>query len=115
HPPAPYRSPMPTARSLRLRFASSRRAGARRTLLVLPIALVAACSEVTPTAPAAARAPAAAPAFDKSGATTPKTETFVYDGRARTQSFGDGHSVQFEANSVCDPTASGYGPDVWDQ
>jgi hypothetical protein len=107
---------MPTARSLKLRFAMSRRrAAGRRILFLIPVAAAVACSDGPSTAPAATRAPVA-PALDRIGvATPPKTETFVYDGRARTQSFGDGHSVRFDAQSVCDPSSSAYGPDTWDQ
>ncbi|AHG87937.1 hypothetical protein J421_0400 [Gemmatirosa kalamazoonensis] len=109
---------MITARRLRLRFALSRRRPGR-ALVLLPLvammALVTACSD-SPTEAAGTSRPRATSAFDKTGAATdPKTETFVYDGRARTQSFGDGHSVRFDANSVCDPKTSGYGPGTWDQ
>jgi hypothetical protein len=112
---------MLTARSLRIRFALSRRTVARRALYLLPaaaVALSAACSDVSTTAPSAAQPSVSAPTFDKgpgaTSATDPKTETFVYDGQDRTQSFGEGHKVHFDANSVCDPTTSGYGPGTWD-
>jgi hypothetical protein len=107
---------MPTDRHLRLRLALSRRAAARRPLALVPVlavALTAACSDVSSTAPA----PRSAASLDKgpsSYATAPKTDTFVYDGQDRTQSFGDGHKVHFDANSVCDPRTSGYGPGTWD-
>jgi hypothetical protein len=113
---------MLTARNLRLRFALSRRAAARHALRLLPAAalvvLSTACSDVSTTAPATAQPSVSAPSFafgpGSTSATDPKTETFVYDGQDRTQSFGEGHKVHFDANSVCDPNTSGYGPGMWD-
>jgi hypothetical protein len=80
---------------------------------------LAACSDaglVTPEARPSPSAPSLLTGSLTSASSIPgaKTETFVYDGRARTQSFGEGHSVRFGANSVCDPSASGYGPGTWD-
>jgi hypothetical protein len=95
------------------RTAGSRRL-VRSTVAAL-LVLTAACADTAPTAPAApaeSRLAPAAPA--RSSGTTPKVETFVYDGRAQTQSFGSGHSVRFDANSVCDPQTSAYGPGTWD-
>jgi len=77
------------------------------------LAILAACSDVGPTAPASA--PGGAALLSKgSKAAAAQVDTIVYDGRARTLPFGDGHKVEFAANAVCDPATSGYGIGLWD-
>jgi hypothetical protein len=91
-----------------------------RILVVAPlvalVAIATACSD-SPTSPAASTlAPTSYAAFAKgSKATTAQVDTFVYDGKARSFGFGNGHKVQFGIAAVCDPATSGYGPGMWDQ
>ncbi len=42
------------------------------------------------------------------------TQDFVVDATQPTTIKAGDHSVYFPANSICDPTTSGYGEDMWD-
>jgi hypothetical protein len=114
------RTHTPSSRPSRSRVAGSRSLAI--VVLAPLVALAAACSDSSLTAPASAPASTltAAPripglSYSKgSKSTEAQVDTFVYDGKARSQPFGDGHHVQFQANSVCDPATSGYGPSLWD-
>jgi hypothetical protein len=92
----------------------------RAVALATFAAALAACSDAPSTAPASptrlSTGLSAYAAFTKgSKSPTAQVDTFVYDGRAKSFPFGDGHKVDFDANSVCDPATSGYGPGTWDR
>ena len=83
---------------------------ALRAIAVTAVAAaLAACSDAPATAPATAPASpthlsaglSAYAAFSKgSKSPTAQVDTFVYDGRAKSFAFGDGHKVDFDAKSL---------------
>ena len=77
----------------------------------------AGCSDSS--APRSASAPrTAAPALSlvDAGATATNVTTFVYSPASpQVFSLGKGHKIFFDANAVCDPATSTYGPTEWDQ
>ena len=78
------------------------------------VALVTACSDV-PTSSPSRLAPGDAPSLTSYTVGDTTVSTFDYNPLLSYDlPLGGGHRLALPANSVCDPTTSGYGPSLWD-
>jgi hypothetical protein len=88
--------------------------------VTIPLLVVAACSDssTSPTPSAARSLSVQAPAFDYSAGGRlsfgDRRTSFTVTPNGGTFSINRIVAIQFPANSICDPSASTYGPSEWD-